>query len=181
MIQPNYKYTGILYILGNILVRYLFVSRNVLVLFLFVSMEQTPLFVIFFFLGSVRSFRICTAVFIKIFVIVYSNIFFCTVVRQIFFFLVVSVLYCNTKFCSVHFLFGLFLQYKYCIVVFRPVRYYKMPIQILFSFLYCSFFFFVRFVFTAVIRFFYIQILYQKKKKQQRLYTMWGETLIAAL
>ena len=70
--------------------RYLFVSHNVLVLFLFVSVQRTLLFVTFFF-GYVRLFRICTAVFIKIFVIVYSNIFFCTTVRQ-FFFLVVSVL-----------------------------------------------------------------------------------------
>ena len=66
--------------------RYLFVSRNVLVLFLFVSMEQTPLFVIFFFFGSVRSFHICTAVFIKIFVIVYSNIFFLYCSKTNFFF-----------------------------------------------------------------------------------------------
>ena len=90
--------------------RYLFVSRNVL--YCFCSFLWNERFCsLHFFFGSVRSFRICTAVFIKIFVIVYSNFFF---------------LYCNkTVF------FWSFLSYTliHNFVLFGIT---KMPIQIFF-------------------------------------------------
>ena len=177
MIQPNYEYT----------VYYIFLETYLCVICLFHVMywycfcsflwNKRLCSLYFFFFGSVRSFHICTAVFIKIFVIVYSNIFFLYCSKTIFF-LVVYVLYCNTEFRSVHFLFGLFLQYKYRTAGFRPVRYYKMPIQIFFSFLYCSFFVSIYCSYSFLL---YSNSVSKKKKNNNKGYTMWGETLIVVL
>ena len=84
MIQPNYEYT----------VYYIFLETYLCIICLFHVMYWYCLcsFLwnerfcsLHFFLGYVRSFRICTAVFIKIFVIVYSNIFFLYCSKTIFF------------------------------------------------------------------------------------------------
>ena len=172
MIQPNYEYT----------VYYIFLETYLCVICLFHVMYwycfcsflwNKRLCSLYFF------FRFCSFVsylhcsFFKIFVIVYSNFFFLYCSKTIFF-LVVSVLYCNTEFRSVRFLFGLFLQYKYRTAGFRPVQYYKMPIQIFFSFIYCSFFFFL---FVSYLLQLFVSFIFKfciKKKKQQRLYYVGG-------
>ena len=165
MIQPNYEYT----------VYYIFLETYLCVICLFHVMywyyfcsflwNKRLCSLFFFFFGSVLSFRICTAVFIKIFVIIYSNIFFLYCSKTIFFFWsflsyiviqnFVLFVFCSVCFCSTNIALQFFVLFDIT----------KCLFKYFFSFLYCSLFFLLVSYLLQLFVSFIFKFCIKKKKK----------------